>query len=111
MPSYDRRHVVAALSDGPVGRALQPVWNRLHDLETDLETAAHEYDVAGSYIGKPAERDAKDMVRKIQEVVKELEALSMKKFDQLVDAEAKFLRKYGKPDVYVDQVRREIFPD
>jgi hypothetical protein len=108
--SYDRRHLVAAIKDGPAGRALWEGWNSMHDIENALESAMHEYDVASSYRGYPGERDAKAMVDRIKSLHRELEDLTMKKFQALVDAEERFIRKHGRPDDYADNVRRQIYP-
>lgn len=113
MYSYDRsqpRSKTALLKDGPVGRLLDKTWNVLHDIESDLEHTVRDYDDAAHFMGGPAERDAKEMVRKIQACVKELEHISHKTFSDLIDAEADFVKRYGEPGQYADTMRNKTFP-
>jgi len=100
----------AALRDGPVGRYLDKVWNDLHDIEYDLKETTSDYYDAEHFMGGPAEKDARDMIKKIEAAVKELENISKKTFADLVEAEAKFVKEFGDPAEYSDQMRAEIFP-
>lgn len=98
-----------ALLDGPAGRALSNNWNRIHDLENELESALHEYDVAASYTGKPGERDAKKVMASIQTALRALGALHSV-FDNVHKAESAFIRKHGSPEDYADKTRSKMFP-
>jgi len=100
----------AILTEGPVGRVLDKVWNDIHDIEDALMGTVRPYDNAASYLDRPARRDAEAMIRMIKGAVKELERVSMKTFGQLADAERKFVKEFGDPDEYADQMSREIFP-
>lgn len=102
--------VTAELKDGPVGRALLPKWNDLHDLGYDLESTLKDYDDAAHFQGGPAQRDAEGMIKKIQAVTKELEDFATDKLNALVVAEANFVKKYGEPSEYADQMRAKVFP-
>ena len=85
-------------------------WNMVHDLEHDLERTMRDYDDAAHFMGGPAEREAKEMLRKIQTCVKELKQVSHKSFADLVDAEGAFVKKFGEPGVYADTQRAQVFP-
>ncbi len=100
----------AALRDGPVGRYLEKVWNDLHDIEYDLQRTDEDYDDAAHFVDGPARKDAQAMLKKINEAVKEVKNITSKTFTDLVDAEAKFVKEFGDPAEYSDQMRREIFP-
>lgn len=110
MYNYDRRVKTATLDQGPVGRALQKHWNQLHDAEYDLTQTARDYGDAAHFMGGPAEHDAKDMLKKIETLAKEIDQLASKKFNEIVEAEARFVKKYGEPGDYADQMRNKTFP-
>jgi len=99
-----------AAARGPVWDALEKDWNILHDIENRLDYAAHEYDVASSYRGKPGEKDAKAMLKEINDTIKAIRELSDKQFSKLVNMEMFFVKKFGLPDDYAAKVRAEIFP-
>lgn len=100
----------AFLTDGPIGRVLNKVWNNVHDIEYDLEQTLKDYDDAAHFMGGPAEHDAKEMIKKIQAAVKDLEKVSKSTFNDLADAESAFVKKYGEPSDYADQMRKKTFP-
>lgn len=100
---------IAALKDGPVGEVLDKNWNTIHDIEDQLSDAAHSYDVASSYHGKVGEQEAKSVLNEINNVVKKLNELS-KEFEKLAREESIFIKKYGHPDVYSENIRKEIYP-
>jgi len=100
----------ALLRDGPVGRCLDKVWNTLHDIEYDLTETKRDYYDAAHFIDGPARKDAEAMIKKIEDAVKELENISKKTFDELAKAETKFVKKFGDPGEYSDQMRAKIFP-
>jgi hypothetical protein len=108
MYNYDRR----ASKSGPATEVLIEHWNRLHDIERSLVDVVREYDAVAAYRGTDASRDAKAMLDSIQEVRKMLQKISMNggAFDQLFEAEEKFVRKYGPPQEYVDARSREMYP-
>lgn len=111
--SYDRRHHTAALRDGPVGRFLLKHWNDLHDVERELEETIRSYADAEHFMGGPAEKAAEAMIKQIKAAVKALEDISMGDdgvFGKLAEAEREFVKKFGEPSDYSDQMRREIFP-
>jgi len=113
MYSYDRTAATrrtALLDKGPVGRALQKHWNQIHDAEWDLTQTVKDYDDAAHFMGGPAEHDAKDMIKKIDSLAKEIDQLASKKFNELVEAEARFVSKYGEPGDYADEMRKKTFP-
>ena len=66
---------VVAAHKGPVEEALdarhsESAWNVLHDIESGLENAAHDYDIAASYNGKPGEAAAagmRDVIMNVKE--------------------------------------------
>jgi len=99
-----------ALRDGPVGEVLDRYWNTIHELESDLTDAINEYDTAASYAGGPGRQDAQAMLKEIQLVINQLEALSTRAFSKLVDAESKFVREHGTPEDYTERMRDEMFP-
>lgn len=98
------------MTDGPVGRVLHKVWNDVHDIENDLEQTLQDYDDAAHFMGGPAEHDAKEMIKKIQAAVKDLETLAKTTFNDLLDAETEFVKKHGEPGDYADQMRKKTFP-
>lgn len=100
----------ALLTDGPIGRVLDKVWNNVHDIEYDLEHTLKDYDDAAHFMGGPAQHDAQAMIKKIQAAVKELENVSKKTFNDLAEAEADFVKKHGEPSEYADQMRKKTFP-
>ena len=100
-----------ASSKETVKEVIEPFWNKLHDLEDELEEIAHKYDVAASYKGKDGERYSKIMLMLINRVIKQIEAISMNSFSKLVNTERKYVKLFGTPDEYSDKVRREIFPN
>jgi hypothetical protein len=101
----------AFMSDGgPVGQVLYKRWNELHDLEHDLQYTMRDYDDAAHFMGGPAEHDAKDMIKRIQTCVKEIEHVTMHTFTEVVEAERKFVAKYGSPSDYADEMRAKTFP-
>lgn len=100
----------ALMTDGPVGRVLHKVWNDVHDIERDLEETTREYDDAAHFGGGPAEHDAKEMIKKIQAAVKDLETLAKTTFNDLLDAETAFVKKHGEPSAYANQMRKKTFP-
>jgi hypothetical protein len=100
----------ATLTDGPVGRVLDKVWNRVHDIEHALDQSTRDYYDAAHFVDGPAEKDAQAVIKKIEACVKELENISHKTFKELVDAEQKFVKEYGDPAKYSDQMRAKIFP-
>lgn len=104
------RTVKAMLDQGPVGRVLLERWNQLHDIEYDLQQTVREYADAEHFLDGPAERDAKEMIKKIEAAVKELEGISKGTFQKLVDAEEAFVKKHGEPSAYADSQRRQNFP-
>lgn len=106
--SYDR----TAAAQSAVKRVLDKYWNRLHDLENALASAAHEYDVAASFRGGPGERDAKKVMDEIKAVIRRLESVSMSGggLDNLLKADTAFTRKYSTPDEYADKQRDEMYP-
>lgn len=111
----DKQTRVASL-EGPVGlvvdaQARGEAWNVLHDMENGLDGALFEYDNAASYGGGPAKQDARAMVQHIKQVKAMLEEVSFKALGKLIDAEMKFLRKYGNPSDYARQQSREMFPN
>ena len=64
--------LLTAASRGPVYENVQHDWNSMHDIENGLERAAQEYDVAASYVDKPAARDALKMLKAINDTRKHL---------------------------------------
>ena len=107
--SYDRRKV-ALLTGGPVGRVLHKVWNRLHDIQYAIDQTDKDYQDAAHFSGRPAEKDAEAMIKKIRAVVEDLNTLTHKTLNELAEAEAKFVEKHGEPGAYSDKMRAEIFP-
>jgi hypothetical protein len=112
MYSYDRTASgkTAMLDKGPIGRALAKHWNQLHDAEYDLTQTVKDYDDAAHFGGGPAEHDAKEMIKKIDAIAKEIDQLASKKFNELVEAEARFVEKHGEPSDYADKMRKKTFP-
>lgn len=108
--SYDRRHRIARLDAGPVGRVLAEKWNSVHDIEYDLNKATESYYDAAHFMGGPAEKAAKLMIKEVEAVVSELKTISMRRFNALTDLEDRFVTKYGDPKDYADQMRAKIFP-
>lgn len=100
----------AAKGDGPIKEVLHKYWNKLHDLEYDLEKASKEYDMAASYNGYPAERDSEKMIKRIVDLTKKINELSMKQFADLIKEEDGYIKDYGTPSAYVNRVRSDIFP-
>lgn len=100
----------AALDEGPVGRVLNKCWNQLHDMEYDLRQTLRDYSDAAHFMDGPAERDAKEMIKKIEAVAKAIDKLAKDDFNDLADAEAAFVKKHGEPSSYSDDMRRQIFP-
>jgi len=100
----------AMLNDGPVGLVLNQHWNKLHDIEYDLKQSIRDYADAAHCMDGPAEHDAKEMIKKIEAVAKLIDNLAKEDFNNLADAEAKFIKKHGDPATYSDKQRREIFP-
>lgn len=109
---YNRSAAALSFSSLPAGKHVDKIWNTLHDLEYALKTAGHEYDVAASYRGKPGEKEAKKVLAAIDATLKAIQDLadSGGTFDKLVDAELKFVKKYGTPEDYADRIRTEIYP-
>lgn len=105
--AFRRRQAI--VNAGPVADVLEPMWNKLHDMEYDLEQASQEYDVAASYAGKPGERDAKQIMAAIKDTLRQLEALTSKKFGELVRLEQAFVKEHGRPDDYAERMSREMF--
>lgn len=113
MYSYDRTAATrrtALLNKGPVGRALEKHWNQIHDAEYDLSQTVKDYGDAAHFMGGTAEHDAKEMIKKIDALAKELDQLASKKFNELVEAEARFVEKHGEPGDYADEMRKKTFP-
>ncbi len=113
MYSYDRRGSTgkqAAISDGPVGRVLNEVWNKMHDVEYKLEHTLKDYDDVAHFADGPAHKDATEMIKKIQAAHKELEHLTMHTFNDLLEAESKFVAKFKDPSDYADKMRKQVFP-
>lgn len=110
MASYDRR--TAAGLAGPVLEVLDRYWNTVHDIENRLQQASHEYDVAASYRGGPAERDAKVMMAAINDTMKAISKLadSGGLFDKLAELEQRFKRSHGTPEEYAEKMRDRIYP-
>lgn len=106
--SYDR----TAFLDGPLGQVLKNYWNRLHDFEYDLDAKAiKEYDLAASYRGGEAERDAKKMMMAIDDCTKALNEISNSGgiLDKLAEMERAFLKKHGTPEEYAERQRDRMF--
>ena len=113
MYKYDHRTSTekkAMITDGPVGRVLNKVWNQVHDVEHDLQQTLRDYDDAAHFHGGPAHHDAQEMIKRIQAAHKELEHLTMKTFNELIEAEANFVAKHGEPSAYADEMRSKTFP-
>jgi len=101
---------LVAFSEENVNEVIKPIWNDLHDLEYQLEAIAHKYDVAASYVGKPGEKEAKKVLKQINEVVKIIKTVTMKEFGELSKMDSVFVKKFGNPDDYSEKMRKEIFP-
>jgi len=99
---------IVAVQSGPISEALTE-WNALHDMEQELQMAAKEYDIASSYPGNGS-REAKQILKAIMLVKRDLEAISMKKFAQLTQMEQKFIQKHGTPQEFAESERARIFP-
>lgn len=101
----------AFLSDGPIGRVLEKWWNELHDLEYDLKKTIQDYSSASSYGDGPAVKDAKAVIKQIEDGIQALQKIadSGGVFDDLVKAEEGFTKKYGDPAAYVEQQRAKMF--
>jgi hypothetical protein len=112
MYSYDRSASArtAALSDGPIGRILEKWWDEVHDLEYQLKMADRDYHDAAHFSGRPAEHDAKNLIKMLEGAVRDLEHVTTHVFADLVNTEAAFIKKHGAPDEYSDKMRAEIFP-
>jgi hypothetical protein len=113
MYSYDRRastSKTAVITDGPVGRVLQEEYNKVHDLEHKLQQTLRDYGDAEHFMGGPAEHASKDMIKKVEACLKELEHLTKHTFSDLLDDEAAFTKKFGDPKDYADQMRKKTFP-
>jgi hypothetical protein len=108
--SYDRRGKVAMLGHGPVGRVLNKVWNQLHDIQYEIDKTDQDYQDAAHFSGKPGEKDAQAMIKKIKACVDDLNTLTHKTLNELAEAEAEFVKKHGEPGDYSDKMRAEIFP-
>jgi hypothetical protein len=100
----------AILDHGPVGRVLNKVWNRLHDIQSEIEKTDQDYQDAAHFSGRPATKDAQAMIKKIQACVADLNTLTHKTLNELAEAEAEFVKKHGEPGDYSDKMRAEIFP-
>ncbi len=114
MHDYDRRRAAAVrtalLEGGPVGRALMKTWNELHDMEYDLKMTLREYGDAAHFSGGPAQHDAQAMIKKIEDVAKQIDHLASHVLTGLTDAEAAFVKKHGEPSAYADDMRKKTFP-
>lgn len=113
MYSYDRRGSApktALLEGGPIGRALMKTWNQLHDMEYDLKQTLRDYGDAAHFMGGPAEHDAHAMIKKVEEVAKQIDHLAHHELTGLTDAEEAFVKKYGEPSDYADKMRKQVFP-
>lgn len=108
--SYDR--TASVLSKLLASRHIDRVWNQLHLIEAALQDAAHEYDVAASYSGKKGERQAKAVLKAIDDVREKIEDLvgSDKAFDKMWQVELKFNKEFGTPEAYSAATRAEIYP-
>ena len=102
----------SALSSLPASKFTDKLWNELHDLEAHLDSAAHEYDVAGSYRGGPGERDAKKVMQAIKDTQKQIDQLTRSggAFDKLFKVEQDFAKKYGGPEAYAEAQRDKMYP-
>lgn len=100
----------AVLKDGPVGRVLDQHWNTVHDISHALGEAIRDYADAGHFMDGPAEKDAKDMIKKIEKAQKALDDIASDVFNDLVTAEGTFIGKHGEPGTYSDDMRQKIFP-
>lgn len=100
----------AVLSDGPIGKVLDRYWNVLHDLENDLEKAGRDYDDAASYMGGPAVKAAKDMLKELKKVTDAVEDISLGLFNGLAEGELSFMQDHGDPADYVVEQRNKMFP-
>lgn len=100
---------VARIDDGPIGKVLDKYWDKIHDLESDLEEAQREYDLASSYHGN-GQQDSEYMKKEIQNIIDTLNGLSMKSFSRLLEKESVYIKKLGTPEKYVEKRRSEIFP-
>jgi len=100
----------AILGEGPVGRVLKKVWNRLHDIQYEIDKTDQDYQDAAHFSGQAAEKDAQAMIKKIKACVEDLNTLTHKTLNELAEAEAEFVKKHGDPGEYSDRMRREIFP-
>ena len=99
-----------AESKGPIWDALKDNWNDLHDIESNLDWAAHKYDVVISYAESKGSEEAKKILMRINQVKKDLEKLSMVDFDELNKLEMDFVKKFGTPEEFVDTIRKQVFP-
>ena len=113
MYSYDRRGSTgktALLKDGPVGRVLSEVWNKVHDVEHDLKQTLRDYGDAEHFMGGPAEHASKEMIKKIEAALKDLSHLTMHTFNDLINTEGEFVKKFGDPKEYANEMRKKTFP-
>lgn len=100
----------AILGHGPVGRVLNKVWNDLHDIQSEIDKTDQDYQDAAHFSGRPAEKDAQVMIKKIRACVEDLNTLTHKTLNELAEAEADFVKKHGDPGDYSDKMRADIFP-
>ena len=108
--SKEQQGKKASLQDGPVGRVLDKYWNILHDFESELKGAVHEYDSAGSYRGGPGEGDAKKVMKGVQDLAKAIDRLASRDLEKVLKMEQAFMKKHGSPEDYVEQQQSEMFP-
>ncbi len=100
----------AALQGGPVARVLDKYWNMLHDFEGELKSASRVYDVAASYGGGPGEKDAKKVMKGIQDLAKMVDRLASRELEKAWKLEQDFGKRHGDALDYIEQQRDEMFP-
>ena len=100
---------IARIDDGPVGKILDKYWNRMHDMEAELESAKRDYGYATSYPNE-GEDDAEYMMNEIDEVLGAISEITTKKFSHLLEKESMFIKKWNTPESYVKERRTKMFP-
>ena len=89
---------IVGFGDGPVGAALDK-WNDIHDLETQIDIAMHQYKAANRFRGAPGEKEVEEILDKGKDAKESLNRVSQK-FEQLFRAETAFIKNHGTPSEY-----------